>query len=174
MQVAVNGKQFQIAGSLRGYFDESIQGISEKYCSNPIKAFLTMLWDGACVHADISVHKGRCIMIQGQAQNAGASATFDSANAKIDKLLWRFKWRLRNHDHQAPDGMEAQEVGLAAAPCAAKAGTMDAAVTEEEVECSRWSLRRWSRAFTLTFEPAVMHRELAEAPVLMFRCAAHR
>jgi ribosome-associated translation inhibitor RaiA len=146
MQIAVNGKQFQIADSRRGHFDESIHGISEKYCSNSINASLTMLRDRASVRADISVHAGWRIMIQGQAQNAGASAAFDFSTAKIDKLLWRFKWRLRNDDHQARDGMEAQEVGLAVAPCTTKVGTMDAAVTEEEVECSRWSLRRWSCA----------------------------
>jgi ribosome-associated translation inhibitor RaiA len=137
MQIAVNGKQFQIADLRCGHFDESTQGISEKHCSNSINASLTMLRDGANVRADISVHAGGGIMIQGQAQNAGASAAFYCATAKIDKLLWRFKWRLRNHDHQAPDGMEVQEVGLAAGLCTAKVGTMDAAVTEEEVECSR-------------------------------------
>jgi ribosomal subunit interface protein len=78
MQIAVNGKQFQIGDSLRGHIDESIRGISEKYFSNPIDASVTMSRDGANVRADISVHVGRRIMIQGQAQHADAYAAFDS------------------------------------------------------------------------------------------------
>jgi ribosomal subunit interface protein len=116
MQIAVNGKQFDIGDSLRGHIDESIRQISEKYFSNPIDATVTMSREGGKVRADISVHVGRRILIQGQAQNADAYASFDSAAAKIDKRLRRFKRRLRDHDHQAPpvDGLEAQEVVFAA------------------------------------------------------------
>jgi ribosomal subunit interface protein len=150
MQIAVNGKQFQIGDSLRGHIDQSIRQISEKYFSNPIDATVTMSREGGNVRADISVHVGRRILIQGQSQNADAYASFDGAAAKIDKRLRRFKRRLRDHDHHAPalESVEAQEIVFAA-----ETEDDGAAVTPED---SEW-------------RPV----ELSEAPILMFRNAAH-
>ncbi len=174
MQIAVNGKQFQIGDSLRGHIDESIRQISEKYFSNPIDASVTMSRDGSNVRADISVHVGKRIMIQGQAQNADAYASFDAAAAKIDKRLRRFKRRLRDHDHQAPEaeGLDAQEVIFAA-----DAQAVENSATEETAEEMEWQpmvvAEMATRIDSLTVESAVMHMELAEAPVLVFRNAAH-
>lgn len=171
MRIAVNGKQFQIGDSLRGHIDESIRQISEKYFSNPIDATVTMSRDGGKVRADISVHVGRRILIQGQAQNADAYASFDAAAAKIDKRLRRFKRRLRDHDHQAPavDGLEAQEVVFAA-----ENEAEDAPVVEEDVEWQPVVVAEMATQIdSMTVESAVMHMELSEAPVLMFRNAAH-
>ena len=173
MQIAVNGKQFQIGDSLRGHIDDSIRQISEKYFSNPIEASVTMSREGANVRADISVHVGRRILIQGQAQNADAYGAFDAAAAKIDKRLRRFKRRLRDHDHQAPEieGVDAQEVVFAA-----ELETPEDIAPEAESE-AEWQpvvvAEMATRINSLTVESAVMRLELTEAPVLMFRNAAH-
>lgn len=171
MQIAVNGKQFQIGDALRGHIDDSIRDISEKYFSNPIDAAVTMSRDGGKVRTDISVHVGRRILIQGQAQNADAYASFDGAAAKIDKRLRRFKRRLRDHDHQAPvaDGLDAQEVVFAA-----ESAAEDTPTTETDSEWQPLVVAEMvTRIDSMTVETAVMHMELSEAPVLMFRNAAH-
>lgn len=96
------------------------------------------------------------------------------AAAKIDKRLRRFKRRLRDHDYQAPDGPEAQEVVFAAQSNTTEASIKDAVVTEEEAEWQPVVVAEMvTRINSLTVESAVMHMELAEAPVLMFRNAAH-
>jgi ribosomal subunit interface protein len=170
MQIAVNGKQFDIGDSLRGHIDASIRQISEKYFSNPIEAVVTMSREAGNVRADVSVHVGRRIFVQGQAQNADAYASFDAAAAKIDKRLRRFKRRLRDHDHQAaePDGVEAQEVIFAAE---------SEPVEDVSEEAAEWQpvvvAELTTRIDSLTVESAVMRMELADAPVLMFRNAAH-
>jgi ribosomal subunit interface protein len=183
MQIAINGKQFQIGDSLRGHIETSIRQAAEKYFSNPINATVTMSRDGTDVRADISVHVGRRIMIQGQAKTADAYAAFDAAAAKIDKRLRRFKRRLRDHDHQAPevetDGMEAQEIVFAGetnAPVEIAAGG-DAASNDEIGDDAEWQpvvvAEMATRINSLTVESAVMHMELSDAPVLMFRNASH-
>jgi ribosomal subunit interface protein len=171
MQIAVNGKQIQIGDSLRGHIDGSIRAISEKYFSNPIDATVTMSREGGTVRADISVHVGRRILIQGQGRNADAYASFDSAAAKIDKRLRRFKRRLRDHDHQAPgpDAMQAQEVVFAA-----ESEVVENVSVDDEAEWQPVIVAEIATHIdSLTVESAVMHMELAEAPVLMFRNAAH-
>ncbi len=172
MQIAVNGKQFQIGDSLRGHIDQSIRQISEKYFSNPIDATVTMSRDGGNVRSDISVHVGRRILIQGQAQDPDAYASFDGAAAKIDKRLRRFKRRLRDHDHQAPahESMEAQEVVFAAESDLEEG----AATAQEDAEWRPVVVAEMAtRIDTMTVESAVMHMELSETTVLMFRNAAH-
>lgn len=171
MQIAVNGKQFQIGDSLRGHIDESIRQISEKYFANPIDATVTMSREGAHVRADISVHVGRRILIQGQAQNADAYASFDAAAVKIDKRLRRFKRRLRDHDHQGPGigGVQAQEVVFAAEVDLAEDVSADEAAEWQPVIVAEIA----THIDSLTVESAVMHMELADAPLLMFRNAAH-
>jgi ribosomal subunit interface protein len=173
MQIAINGKQFQIGDSLHGHIETSIRQAAEKYFSNPINATVTMSRGGTDVRADSSVHVGRRIMIQGQATTADAYAASDAAAAKIDKRLRRFKRRLRDHDHQAPevdtDGMEAQEIvfaGETAAPAEVAAGG-DA--EWQPVVVAEMA----TRINSLTVESAVMHMELSDAPVLMFRNASH-
>lgn len=174
MQIAVNGKQFEIGDSLRGHIDESIRQISEKYFANPIEATVTMSREGANVRADISVHIGRGIMVQGQAQKSDAYASYDSAAEKIAKRLRRFKRRLRDHDRQAPEGTvpegaEAQEVVFAS-----DADLVDDVPSDDEAEWQPVIVAEMAtRINSLTVESAVMRMELAEAPVLMFRNAAH-
>ena len=155
MQIAVNGKQFQIGDSLRGHIDGLIRQISEKYFSNPIEATVTMSREGADVRADISVHVGRRILIQGQAKHADAYASFDAAAAKIDKRLRRFKRRLRDHDHHAaePEGVVAQEVVFAA-----EAEVVENASAEDEAEWQPVIVAEIAtRIESLTVESAVMH-----------------
>jgi ribosomal subunit interface protein len=183
MQIAVNGKQFQISDSLRGHIETSIRQAAEKYFSNPIDATMTMSRDGADVRADISAHVGRRIMIQGQAKTADAYAAFDAAAAKIDKRLRRFKRRLRDHDRQAPavetDGVEAQEIVFAGETDApVQGGTSNDVASDGAIaDDAEWQpvvvAEMATRINSLTVESAVMHVELSDAPVLMFRNASH-
>ncbi|MDA0341431.1 MAG: ribosome-associated translation inhibitor RaiA, partial [Proteobacteria bacterium] len=155
MQIAVNGKQFQIGDSLRGHIDTSIRQAAEKYFGNPIDATVTMSREGGSIRADISVHVGRRIIIHGQAQSSEPYAAFDSANAKITKRLRRFKRRLRDHDHQspAPEGLDVQEVVFAAESEAPADVTTEGPEEWQPVVVAEMT----TRIESLTVESAVMH-----------------
>ena len=172
MNISVNGKQFRIGESLRAHIEHSISQISGKYFTNPIDASVTIARDGSTVRADINVHVGRRMKIHGQGHAAEPYAAFDSAGEKIDKRLRRFKRRIRDHHRKGDDehhSTEAQEVTLAASE--------DAALPETPHETREWQPVVVAEATTqiqsLTVEEAVMHMDLTEVPVVMFRNAGH-
>lgn len=170
MQIAVNGKQFQIGDSLRGHIEDSVTQIAEKYFGNPIDASVTMTRDGSSVRADIAVHVGRRMTVHCQGQATDAYAAFDSANDKIDKRLRRFKRRLRDH-HHGPDagGVAAQEVVFAA--------DVEPDTAQPDTEAEEWQpvvvAEMATHIETLTVEEAVMRLDLSNAPALMFRNSGH-
>lgn len=170
MQVAVRGKQFRIGDRLREHIETAVTHIAEKYFGNPLDASVTVARDGSRVRADISVHVGRRIQIRGQGQAAEPYAAFDAANEKIDKQLRRFKRRIRDH-HQRdrePEAVDAQEVVFAAQD--------DLAAVDAGDENDEWQpvvvAEMTTHIKTLSVEEAVMHMELAGAPVLLFHNAA--
>ena len=172
MKIVINGRQFRIGESLREHIELAIQQISEKYFANPIDASVTIVRDGSMIRADIAVHVGRRINIHSQGQSTDPYAAFDLAGEKIDKRLRRFKRRLRDHhrsDEEDGNGVDAQELVLAGEAPA----TADAAASDFEEWQPVIVAEMITRVNSLSVEEAVMHMDLADVPVLMFRNAGH-
>ena len=108
-------------------------------------------------------------MIHGQAQWSEPYAVFDSENAKITKRLRRFKRRLRGHDHQSPvpEGLDVQELVFTAESEAPADVTTGDPLEWPPVLVAEMT----TRIEFLTVGSTVMHLELTDAPVLMFRNA---
>ena len=171
MQVAVRGKQFRIGDTLREHIETAVTRIAAKYFGNPLDAAVTVTRDGSVVRADISVHVGRRIQIRGHGQASEPYAAFDAANEKIDKQLRRFKRRIRDHHQRGtePEEVDAQEVVFAARDDAATPESPDGDGEWQPVVVAEMT----TNIRTLSVEEAVMHMELADAPVLLFQNAAH-
>lgn len=178
MRVAVNGKQFRVGETLRAHIESSVERIAEKYFGNPLDASVTVTREGAAVRADISVHVGKRIRIQGHGRAAEPYAAFDAANDRIDKRLRRFKRRLRDHHHREtePDSLDAREAVLAAEAEAGADAPAEAAGADAD-DREEWRpvvvAEMTTQIETLTVEEAVMRMDLADAPTLMFRNSAH-
>lgn len=102
MQLSVHGKQINIGDALHGHVEDSLPAVVTKYFENPIDAHVTFTREGKSFKADISVHVGKGIIVQGHASSEDAFAVFDTAPVHIAKRLRCYKRRLRDH-HRGRD-----------------------------------------------------------------------
>ena len=154
-----------------------------KYFNHAIEGNIVFSREAQVIRADISVHVGRGIMVQGHGEADNAHSAFDAALERIAKRLRRHKRRLRDHHRdQKPDlsadTVPAQQYILSGegdgdddnddlvegadggAAEAADAGPVVIAEMTTEI-------------VSLTVGEAVMRMDLADQPALMFRNSAH-
>ena len=167
MQISVQGKQLDVGDALRERIADEVSQIATKYFSDPIDASVTMAKEGAVFRADVSVHIGKGITVQSEAEAGDAHAAFFAAAERMSKRLRRYKRRLRDHHRgHAADPVSAQQYVLAAEP--------DGDVGEEPEASSPVVVAEMeTRIDTLTVGEAVMRLDLSGLPALMFRNSGH-
>ena len=110
MQLTVTGKQVDVGDALRRHVEAALQSILDKYFGTAIEAHAVFARDAHQIHAEITLHIGRGIVI-----NSGAAAkdhylAFDTAAEHLAKQLRRYKRRLRDHhvkEHALSEGPDA-------------------------------------------------------------------
>ena len=68
MHLSVKGKQLDVGDALRTHVDESLTAIVGKYFGRPIEANVVFSREAHLFKADISVHVGRNILLQSNAE----------------------------------------------------------------------------------------------------------
>jgi len=168
MKLSVNGKQIDIGDALRGHIEENLPAIVTKYFENPIESHVTMTREGRAFQADISVHVGKGIMVQGQGGSEDPYAAFDTAAVHIAKRLRRYKRRLRDH-HRGRDSKP--KVQLAQHYVIEPHSDVDdqAPANDQPLIVAEMA----TAIETLTVSEAVMRMDLSGEPALMFHNSAH-
>jgi len=168
MQLSVNGKQIDIGDALRGHIEENLPSIVTKYFENPIESHVTMTREGGEFKADITVHVGKGIMVQGQGRSEDAYAAFDTAAVHVAKRLRRYKRRLRDHHRgraEQPEALMAQHYVIEPhSDLDDQTPANDQPLIVAEMAAS---------IETLTVGEAVMRMDLSGQPALMFHNSAH-
>jgi ribosomal subunit interface protein len=167
MNLTVKGKHLDVGDALRGYVEEQLSAVTEKYFNNPIDATVLFEQEAHLYRADISVRIGRGILLQASAEATEIYPAFDAATEKTGKRLRRYKRRLRDHHiHDA-------QVAVDQVP--ARQYVIDSAVDghdeagEEPVIIAEMD----TTVETMSVAEAVMRMDLAEMPALLFRSGAH-
>ncbi|MBI1206455.1 MAG: ribosome-associated translation inhibitor RaiA [Azospirillum sp.] len=175
MHLSVKGKQLDVGDALRGHVGDSLKGIVAKYFGRPIEANVVFSRQAHLFRADISVHVGRGIVVQSNAEADEPYPAFDTACDKIAKRLRRYKRRLK--DHHGDDGREsvpASQYILEREPDVGHDDDTHDEVTEFESDAPPVVIAEMTTAIeTLTVSEAVMRMELADLPALMFHNRAH-
>lgn len=182
MQLSVNGRHLDIGDALRSHIEESLTSIFGKYFGDAIDARVTMSQTNHLYHAQVNVHVGRGIHLAAEAEADKVYAAFDGAADRIAKRLRRYKRRLRDekkHAHAPLDVVEGRHYVLSNAETAA-APDDDAPETVEVDAESNGADTQPAVVAEMTYEipslsvsEAVMRLDLADAPAMMFRNAAH-
>jgi len=155
---------------------EHLKGAVDKYFGRAVSANVTLSRDGGDFRADVTVHVGKGIDVQGQATGSDAQQTFDQASERVAKRLRRFKRRLRDH-HAGPSepGLPAQRYVLSA-PVEDDDSFEDSfdeaeAETGESSDGENAAVIAESKTLVLAMSvaEAVMHLDLGEHEALMFR-----
>src|SRR5437762_9191963 len=172
MQLTVTGKQLGVGEALRSHVEASLEALLIKYFGSAIEAHAVFAREAHLIHADLSVHIGRGIMVKSAANATDYYPAFDAAAERLAKQLRRYKRRLRDHHarlRNQPEELEtARSFVLAAAeeepdsePVIDGQATAPAVIAEMSTDLPR-----------LTGE-AGMRVDLADARVLLFRNRAH-
>lgn len=167
MDISINGKKLDIGDALRGHVEAQLETAVTKYFSRAHDAAVTFSREAHKIRADISVHPGRGMVVQGRASADDAYAAFDGALERIAKQLRRYKRRLVSHHKGKPGGDEttpAQQYVIAA-------GELDEEVAEDAQPTVIAELP--TEIATLSVGEAVMRLDLADAPAMMFRNRAN-
>lgn len=168
MQLTVKGKQLDVGDALRTHVADSLTAVTEKYFSNPLEANVVFSRTAHLFRADISVHVGRNILLQSNAEADEPYAAFDLAADKVGKRLRRYKRRLKDHhkDASTVDVLPAQAYVL-------DAGPDDVPDDHEEPAQPMVVAEMESQIEQLTVSDAVMRLDLGDLPALMFRNSGH-
>jgi ribosomal subunit interface protein len=169
MHVTVKGKQIEVGDALRGHVESALTAAVSKYFSNPLESQIVFTREAHLFRADVSVHVGRSILVQGQATAADAYAAGDAAIEHVSKRLRRYKRRLRDHHKDRDAKLEALT--------AASYVLADAAVDEDHAsdgsEAPVVVAEMTTEILTLSVGEAAMRLDLGDQPALLFRHAAH-
>jgi ribosomal subunit interface protein len=169
MQLSVTGKQLDVGEALRGHVEQALSVLVGKYFAKPTDANVVLSRHAHNIRADIQVHVGRGIILQGHADAGDAYSAFDLAAEHIAKRLRRYKRRLRNHQKtkaETNSAWRAQQYVLAREPEAEEA-VVNADVQPVIVADLETHID------SLTVGEAVMRMDLANIPAMLFRNRAH-
>jgi ribosome hibernation promoting factor len=171
MQLSVTGKQIDVGQALRSHVEAGLEAAVGKYFDNAIEANVVFSRNAHNFQADIKVHVGRGILIQGQGTADDPYLAFNAASEHIAKRLRRHKRRLRDHHRVERSSEVLSALQYVLAPeaddedetAAATAGAGEPVIVAEMT----------TEIPMLTVSEAVMRMDLEDAPALMFRNAAH-
>jgi ribosomal subunit interface protein len=182
MHITVKGKQIEVGEALRGHVESALTAAVGKYFSNPLESQIVFTREAHLFRADISVHVGRSILIQGQAVAADAYAAGDEAVEHVAKRLRRHKRRLRDH-HKAKDQLAEQPASSPAASYVLapepewEPENDDAGLADQSADLPPDQpmvvAEMTTEILTLTVGEAVMRLDLGTQPALLFHHAGH-
>jgi ribosomal subunit interface protein len=170
MLVTVKGKQVDVGDALRSHVETELVNAVSKYFANPLESHIVLTREAHLFRADVSVHVGRGITVQGQGQAQDATLACDSAIEHVAKRLRRHKRRLRDHHKAGGEVMEVPAYVLAATeqeeaePAEGDNANGEAPAIIAEIT---------AEIASLSVSDAVMRLDLMDEPALLFRHAGH-
>lgn len=167
MNLTVSGKQVDVGDSLRAHVERELVSAVGKYFGDAVDGAVVFSRDGHEFRADVSVHVGRNILVQGHGMAADAYAAYEIAGDHVAKRLRRYKRRLRDHHQRV--GRDGRDESARHIVLAAEGDEM-----AEPVEPGPAIIAEMRTDIpTLTVGEAVMRLDLAQQPALMFRNSAN-
>ena len=164
MDITVKGKQMDVGDALRSHTEDSLSSAVTKYFDRALDATVVFSKVQNGFHADITVHAGRGVTVQGQGEAGDAYPALDAAMERISKQLRRYHRKLVNHHANAN-----HEVIPAAYSVL---GQTD----EEEVHEDHHPAivaEMPHEIATMSVSEAVMRLDLGNLPVVMFKNGGH-
>ena len=165
MDISVKGRNLDVGEALRGHVEDHLNNAVTKYFIRALDANVVFSREGRQLRADISVHPGpRGMVVQGGSESNDVYAAFDGALERIAKQLRRYKRRLnKRHKGRSEEMLPALQYVIQP-----EDEDEEVAVDAQPVIIAEMP----SQIATLSVSEAVMHMDLADTPVVMFRNSA--
>jgi ribosomal subunit interface protein len=172
MQITVSGKQVELSDALRTRVAEQLATIASKYFDHAQEANVTFSRARSFFTCDINVHAGRGLLLRGEGEAADANTAFDDAAEHIAKRLRRYRRRMNEHSRdlahrERPEAArqyilrQEEETTERAVDAINHVEAYATVIAEVQTEIA-----------LLSVGDAVMHMDLADQTVMMFRNSA--
>jgi len=164
MRYQISGKQIDIGEALQTHVKAELGEAVKKYAERPTDAQVVFSKSAHEFVCEATVHLSTGLTAAAKAHDTEIYGAFDKCNEKMEKQLRRYKRRLKDHHKERAEPVEV--LGAASYILAAE-GDSDA--QEPESLQPMIIAEMQTNISTLSVGEAVMHMELAGAPVLVFR-----
>ncbi len=164
MRYQISGKQIDIGEALQTHVKTELGEIVKKYAERPTDAQVVFSKSGHEFVCEATVHLSTGLTASAKAHATEIYAAFDGCGEKMEKQLRRYKRRLKDHHKD-----RAEPVELLGAASYVLASESDSDGQEPDTLQPMIIAETQTSIATLSVGEAVMHMELSEAPVLMFK-----
>ena len=172
MQISVSGKNMDTGAAFQTHAEDALNGVVNKYFDRAVSGHVTLEKADAGFRVKTRVALSRRIELEATGYAHNAHAALDAAIEHAEKRLRRHKRRLKNH-RNAVTPAEEDDVLPATMLVYAAAEELEVAAMDGEADMPPVVAELAYDIEMLTVEQAVMRLELSDAPMLMFRNAAH-
>jgi len=164
MDITVKGKQMDVGDALRTHTEDTLSTAVSKYFDRALDATVVFSKVQSGFHADIIVHAGRGITVQGQGEAGDAYPALDAAMERISKQLRRYHRKLVNHHANADTEVTQGQYSILGQ-------TEEEEVNEEHHPAIVAEMPH--EIATMSVSEAVMRLDLGNLPVVMFKNGGH-
>ncbi len=164
MRYQITGKQIDIGNALQSHVKTELSAVVRKYAERPTDAVVIFSRNAHEFVCEATVHLSTGLTSQAKAHDNEIYAAFDKCNEKMEKQLRRYKRRLKDHHRNREQPVEHS---AAAAYILAASEAVDGAEPESLQPMIIAEME--AKIPSISVGEAVMHMELAGAPVLVFR-----
>ncbi|MCK8784694.1 ribosome-associated translation inhibitor RaiA [Roseomonas sp. NAR14] len=189
MQITVSGKQVETGDALKAHVYDGLENVARKYFDHALEAHVTFRRNKSFFACDINMQAGRGLFMRAEGEAADAHRAFEVAAEHLGKRLRRYRRRVNEHARSTAE-RERPEVGIqyvlqqeqeaaelppevaldgAEAPAAADGGANGHAAPDHGADHGAIIAETPTEIAVLSVGEAVMHMDLADMPVLMFR-----
>ncbi len=168
MSVQVTGKNLNVGEALRFYIEDRIDQTLEKFMGNATSGHVRIEKDGGHYRTDCSLHLGSGLDLQSKGESHDVYASADAALERLEKRLRRYKRRLKNH-HQRHHSGDYKET----TPALDYVIQQHVEDQEPEDDTPIIIAENETNINEFAVSDAVMHMDLSESSVLVFRNASH-
>ena len=172
MRIQVAGRQLDVGEALRTRIENELTSGVGKYFNRATDAVVTVAKNGGgTVEVDCTVHLASGISLQAAGHGGDAHGAFDDALGKLEKRVRRYKRRLTNHHASNKSPLPAEDAAAYVLAPLQEDGETDTNPVEHAAPLVIAETTVPVR--TMTVSTAVLQLDLADAPALMFKNAAH-
>ncbi len=169
MRIQVSGKHIDIGEALSSHVEDRLVESVGKYFDRPVEAIVTFSKDRHEFVTDASAHLSSGMSVQAKGRASGIYASFENAVDRMEKQLRRYKRRLKDHHRDRID-----PIAMIGAPSYVLEGGRDWDEGEEPATLQPVIVAEMETpVLTLSVGEAVMHMELSNAHMMVFRNEKH-
>lgn len=170
MEIQVSGKNMDLGASLQTHVNERLKDGVTKYFGRGAEAEVIFAKERFQVACELTTRLASGVFLAAHGEGGDAYSAFEDALEKLEKRVRRYKRRLKNHHTNGKELPSEQASYYLLRPLEEEKDGEDGETDDLQpvvVAESQTSLKE------MTVGSAVMQLDLAEAPVIVFKNAAH-